>query len=74
MQDFVALLRAVNVGGTSKTRSAVLKSAADSIGLQTVRPILQKETLVFHADDEPKALVGNLENAFVDMLGPSILN
>jgi len=69
MPQFVALLRAVNVGGTSKAPSAALKAAAEGIGLQAVRPVLQTGNLVFEADAAPDALEKRLEQAFLDQLG-----
>jgi uncharacterized protein (DUF1697 family) len=69
MPSFVALLRAVNVGGTSKAPSAALKAAAEGIGLQAVQPVLQTGNLVFLADAEPEALEKQLEQAFRDQLG-----
>ncbi len=69
MHKFVALLRAVNVGGTSKAPSAALKSAAEAIGLADVQPVLQTGNLVFRADGAPPALEARLERAFLDALG-----
>lgn len=69
MHNFVALLRAVNVGGSSKAPSAALKSAAEGIGLEAVQPVLQTGNLVFRAADEAAALEERLEQAFLDSLG-----
>lgn len=68
MPKFVALLRAVNVGGTSKAPSAALKAAAEGIGLQAVQPVLQTGNLVFRADAKAEALEQRLEQAFLDRL------
>jgi uncharacterized protein (DUF1697 family) len=68
MHKFVALLRALNVGGTSKAPSAALKAAAEGIGLQAVQPVLQTGNLVFQADGPPAALETRLEQAFLDVL------
>jgi uncharacterized protein (DUF1697 family) len=69
MHKFVALLRAVNVGGTSKAPSAALKAAAEGIGLKAVKPVLQTGNLVFEADSTPEALEPRLEQVFLDQLG-----
>lgn len=69
MPKFVALLRAVNVGGTSKAPSAALKAAAEGIGLEAVQPVLQTGNLVFQAETAPEAVEKRLERAFLDDLG-----
>jgi uncharacterized protein (DUF1697 family) len=69
MQNLVALLRAVNVGGTAKAPSADLKSAAESVGLQAVQPVLQTGNLVFRSGSKPGVLERALESAFLDELG-----
>ena len=69
MHKFVALLRAVNVGGTAKAPSAALKAAAEGIALQEVATVLQTGNLVFSADTTPDALEQRLEKAFADALG-----
>jgi uncharacterized protein (DUF1697 family) len=69
MHKFVALLRAVNVGGTAKAPSAALRAAAEGIGLQSVQTVLQTGNLVFRADAAPEALEARLEKAFRDDLG-----
>src|SRR3569832_1383851 len=69
MHKFVALLRAVNVGGTAKAPSAALKAAAEGIGLEEVKPVLQTGNLVFSADAKPEALETRLATAFLDALG-----
>lgn len=69
MHNFVALLRAVNVGGTSKAPSADLKSAAEAAGLDAVQPVLQTGNLVFRAEGLPHELEGRLEQTFLDALG-----
>ena len=69
MHKFVALLRAVNVGGNAKAPSAALKAAAEGIGLRAVQTVLQTGNLVFEADGKPEALEQRLEQAFQDELG-----
>lgn len=69
MHKFVALLRAVNVGGTSKAPSAALKTTAERIGLEDVQTVLQTGNLVFQAEATPATLEHRLELAFLDDLG-----
>ena len=69
MHSYVALLRAVNVGGASRAPSAALKAAAEGIWLQDVQVILQTGNLVFRAPDQPKALEARLEQAFTAAVG-----
>jgi uncharacterized protein (DUF1697 family) len=51
MSRHIALLRAVNVGGTGKLRMADLKAAAEAMGLTDVKTLLQSGNLVFTADN-----------------------
>lgn len=68
MRKFVALLRAVNVGGTGKARSTDLKSAAESIGFRAVQPLLQTGNLIFEAEGHPAILEARLEGALLARL------
>jgi uncharacterized protein (DUF1697 family) len=56
----VALLRAVNVGGTGKLAMADLKALAADIGLGEPRTLLQSGNLVFEAKDRPAAALEKL--------------
>ena len=49
MSLHVALLRAVNVGGTGKIAMAALKTWAEGLGFTSVRTLLQSGNLVFDA-------------------------
>jgi uncharacterized protein (DUF1697 family) len=49
MASFVALLRAVNVGGTGKLPMSDLKAMCESIGFQTVRTYIASGNVVFRS-------------------------
>lgn len=55
MTTFVALLRAVNVGGQNKIPMAELRQRLSAVGLGDVRTYVQSGNVVFAADgDDPK--------------------
>ena len=68
MPAFVALLRAVNVGGRGTVTMADLREVAAGLGLGEVRTLLKSGNLVFAAPDAPN-LEAKLEAAFADRLG-----
>jgi uncharacterized protein (DUF1697 family) len=63
MTVFVALLRAVNVGGTSIIRMADLKALCEDIGFGGVRTLLQSGNVVFTAKGSDKAVAKKLADA-----------
>jgi uncharacterized protein (DUF1697 family) len=73
MSTYVALLRAVNVGGT-KLPMADLRSLLEGLGLVGVRTYLQSGNAVFDArDDEPaNALATAIEVRIERDLGPRV--
>ena len=71
MHSYVALLRAVNVGGTAKAPAAALKTIAEGLGFEDVQTLLQSGNLTFRADGEPQTLEAKLERAFAAELGLS---
>jgi uncharacterized protein (DUF1697 family) len=73
MSTFVALLRAVNVGGT-KLPMADLRTLLEGLGLANVRTYLQSGNAVFDAqDDEPaNALATSIEVRVERDLGPRV--
>lgn len=52
MRTLIALLRAVNVGGTGKLPMAELRSIAKAAGFTDVRTYIQSGNLVFSSDQE----------------------
>ncbi len=66
---YVALLRAVNVGG-STTRMVDLRAAFESMGLADVSTFIQSGNVLFTTDEpEPEALVRKIEAGLRDALG-----
>jgi uncharacterized protein (DUF1697 family) len=49
MTVYIAMLRAVNVGGTSRIKMDALRAAFESIGLKDVRTLLQSGNVVFRS-------------------------
>jgi uncharacterized protein (DUF1697 family) len=49
MTVYVSMLRAVNVGGTSRIKMAALQAVYESIGLKDVRTLLQSGNVVFRS-------------------------
>lgn len=49
MTIYVSMLRAVNVGGTSRIKMDALRSVYESIGLKDIRTLLQSGNVVFRS-------------------------
>ncbi|MGC1305256.1 MAG: DUF1697 domain-containing protein [Caulobacteraceae bacterium] len=67
MTAFIALLRAVNVGGTGKLPMAELKTMCDAAGLRGVRTYIASGNVVFESDAaeaEVKAAIESRLHAF----------
>lgn len=70
MAPFIALFRAVNVGGTGLVSMAGLRDLASAIGLEDARTLLQSGNLLFRARGaKPGALEARLEAEAVARLG-----
>lgn len=69
MGEFVALLRAVNVGGQRKVPMAELRLAAEGISLRNVRTFIASGNLIFSAADSEVALEEKLEEAIAARFG-----
>jgi uncharacterized protein (DUF1697 family) len=65
---FIALLRAVNVGGR-KLPMAELKDLCAELGWTGVRTYIQSGNIVFDAEGEAEALEGRLETAIAKKFG-----
>lgn len=63
MRPFVALLRAVNVGGKTVLPMAELRGLAEGLGWREVKTLLQSGNLVFRAEGDPAVLEAALEDA-----------
>jgi uncharacterized protein (DUF1697 family) len=66
---YVALLRAVNVGGTGLIRMAALKALCDEIGFGNARTLLQSGNVVFSARGTDKAVAKKLADAIEESHG-----
>jgi uncharacterized protein (DUF1697 family) len=63
MTAYVALLRAVNVGGTGKLPMAELRAMAEAAGFAKVRTYIASGNLVFESDLDEPAVKATLEAA-----------
>ena len=63
MSAFVALLRAVNVGGTAKLPMADLKRIAEELGFGSPRTFIASGNLIFTSDNSEAQVVKALEKA-----------
>jgi len=62
MTSFVALLRAVNVGGTGKLPMSDLKAMCEQIGCRSVRTYIASGNVVFQSDRSAKDVQAKLES------------
>ena len=72
MTSYVALLRAVNVGGTSKLPMAELKALAEEIGLGSPRTFIASGNLVFTSDESEAAVRERLEERLESHMGKRV--
>ena len=72
MTSFVALLRAVNVGGTGKLPMAELKAMGEAIGFQAVRTYIASGNLVFRSAWSEQRVKAALEARLHDYAGKSV--
>jgi uncharacterized protein (DUF1697 family) len=72
MTSYVALLRAVNVGGTGKLPMADLRAMADAAGFAKVRTYIASGNLVFESDLEAAAVKAVLEAALKAYAGKPV--
>ena len=69
MAVFVALLRAVNVGGTGKLPMAELKSACAAAGLRRVSSYIVSGNLIFESDAPAEAVKALVAGVLRDRFG-----
>lgn len=72
MQNWVALLRGVNVGGGNKVPMAELRTLAASLGWQDVESYIASGNLVFSADGDPDGLEADLRTAMSKRLNVDV--
>lgn len=72
MTAFVALLRAVNVGGTGKLPMTELKAIADDCGFGSARTFIASGNLVFTSDLSETEVVAMLEAKLEEFFGKRV--
>ncbi len=72
MTVFVALLRAVNVGGTAKLPMAELKRIAEELGFGSPRTFIASGNLLFTSDRSAAEVQGALEKHLADHIGKPV--
>lgn len=71
MSSYVALLRAVNVGGR-QLKMADLERVAEDLGLELPRTFIASGNLLFSSDRSESALKGKLEDALAEHMGAAV--
>ena len=66
MTVYVALLRAINVGGTGRLPMAALKAMCEAAGFETVRTYIASGNVVFSADRSEPEVKAALEKRLKD--------
>jgi len=69
---FVALLRAVNVGGTGKLPMAELKRIAEDLGFANPRTFIASGNLLFTSDDSEAEVRKALEKRLAEHMGKPV--
>lgn len=72
MTRYVALLRAVNVGGTGKLPMTDLRAMCEAAGFQSVRTYIASGNVVFDSDTDEAVVKGTLERALHDYAGKPV--
>jgi len=72
MTAYVALLRAVNVGGTGKLPMTELKAMCEAAGFEQVKTYIASGNVVFTSDKSAKAVKASLEKAMHDYAGKPV--
>ena len=66
---YVALLRAINVGGTAKVPMAELRALCGELGWQDVKTYIQSGNIVFDSEERAPALEAALETGLKERFG-----
>src|ERR1700744_784421 len=72
MTAYVALLRAVNVGGTGKPPMAELKAMCEALGFAKARTYIASGNVVFETDADEATVKHKLEKALADYAGKPV--
>jgi len=73
MQKYVALLRAVNVGGTGKLPMADLKAMCHDVGFASVQTYIASGNVVFESKASPAKVKSELEARLLAYAGKPII-
>jgi len=69
MPVYVALLRAINVGGTGKLPMAELKSLCEGLGFADVSTFIQSGNVIFRDGGDQEEIAARLDAALAQRLG-----
>ncbi|MFS2177827.1 DUF1697 domain-containing protein [Rhizobium pisi] len=69
MPVYVALLRAINVGGTGALPMAELKAICEGLGFSEVKTYIQSGNVLFRSDETEKAVEEKLDEALGKKMG-----
>ena len=72
MTSFIALLRAVNVGGTGKLPMTHLKAMCEAAGFHSVRTYIASGNVVFESNLNETAVRKELESRLLDYAGKPV--
>lgn len=72
MTSYIALLRAVNVGGTGKLPMTHLKEMCEDAGFRSVRTFIASGNVVFESNLSEPALKKKLESQLLDYAGKPV--
>jgi uncharacterized protein (DUF1697 family) len=72
MPTYIALLRAVNVGGTGKLPMSELKSMCERVGCKNVRTYIASGNVVFSSSKSAAAVKKALEQALAEYAGKPV--
>ncbi|EJT06977.1 DUF1697 domain-containing protein [Rhizobium sp. CCGE 510] len=69
MPVYIALLRAINVGGTGSLPMAELKAICKGLGFSDVKTYIQSGNVLFHSDEAEKTVEEKLDAALGQKVG-----
>lgn len=69
MPVYIALLRAINVGGTGKLPMVELKSLCEELGFADVSTFIQSGNVIFRDSGDQDAIAARLDAALAERLG-----
>ena len=69
MAVYIALLRAINVGGTGSLPMAELKAICEGLGFSEVKTYIQSGNVLFRSDEAEKTVEEQLDKALGEKMG-----